>query len=251
VAVLDYESALIEQNRLLGQAIFSADLGTPVPTCPGWSLLQLLRHVGRGDRWAAHIVNTRSDGDLDPRTVPDGRPPDSLEGASAWLQASPRMVIEAVASVGPNASAGTFLGPRPAAWWIRRRLHEATVHRADATLAIGERYDLSPELAVDGIEEWLDRLSTELQTADKPALSDTETIGLSATDIGVTWSIVGLPNGIRWSRSLPDSPAQVSLAGPATDVFLALVRRRAAGEADVILDGDPGTWAQWLSRTPL
>jgi uncharacterized protein (TIGR03083 family) len=249
--MVDYESALIEQNRLLGEAIFTADLGTPVPTCPGWSLLQLMRHVGRGDRWAAHIINTGADGDLDPRTVPDGRPPDNVEGARAWLSASPRTVIEAVATVGPNAIAGTFLGPRPAAWWIRRRLHEATVHRADAILAIGERYDLSPELAVDGIEEWLDRLTTELAAAGEAALADTETISLSATDIGLTWTIVGLPHGIRWSHRLPAFRPQVSVAGPATSIFLALVRRSAAGAADVILEGDPGTWAQWLSRTPL
>jgi len=169
MAVLDYEAALIEQNQLLGDAIFSADLGTPVPTCPGWTLLQLMRHVGRGDRWAAHIINTGGPGDLDPRTVPDGRPPDDLGGARAWLQASPVTVIKAVGAVGPDTLASTFLGPRPAAWWIRRRLHEATVHRADAMLATGERYELSPELAADGIEEWLERLTAELRSADEPA----------------------------------------------------------------------------------
>jgi len=251
MAVLDYEAALIEQNQLLGDAIFSADLGTPVPTCPGWTLLQLMRHVGRGDRWAAHIINTGGPGDLDPRTVPDGRPPDDLGGARAWLQASPVTVIKAVGAVGPDTLASTFLGPRPAAWWIRRRLHEATVHRADAMLATGERYELSPELAADGIEEWLERLTAELRSADEPALSDTATISLTATDISVTWSIAGLPHGIQWSRSLPGSPAQARLAGPAADVFLALVRRRPAGEAGVLLEGDPGTWTQWLNRTPL
>jgi hypothetical protein len=47
---------MIEQNRMLGELLRGADWSVPVPTCPGWTLLQLLRHVGRGDRWAAQII---------------------------------------------------------------------------------------------------------------------------------------------------------------------------------------------------
>ena len=50
----------------------------------------------------------------------------------------------------------TFNGPKPAGWWIRRRVHEATVHRADAVLAVGGDYDLPAELAGDGISEWIE-----------------------------------------------------------------------------------------------
>jgi len=47
---MDYAAALIEQNRVLGELLRDADWSVPVPTCPDWTLLQLLRHVGRGDR---------------------------------------------------------------------------------------------------------------------------------------------------------------------------------------------------------
>ena len=57
---MDYAAALIEQNQLLGELLRDADWSTPVPTCPGWTLLQLLRHVGRGDRWAAQIITDRA-----------------------------------------------------------------------------------------------------------------------------------------------------------------------------------------------
>jgi hypothetical protein len=59
---VDYGAALIEQNRLLADVLLAADPATPVPTCPGWTLLQLLRHVGRGDRWAAQIIRERATG---------------------------------------------------------------------------------------------------------------------------------------------------------------------------------------------
>jgi hypothetical protein len=66
-----------------------------------------------------------------------------------------------VDAIGPGSEVSTFVGPKAAAWWIRRRLHEATVHRADAAIALGVPYELSAELAADGISEWLERLADE------------------------------------------------------------------------------------------
>ena len=54
-----------------------------------------------------------------------------------WLRSGPRLLLDAVDATGPQTPVWTFLGPRPAAWWIRRRLHETLVHRADAALALG------------------------------------------------------------------------------------------------------------------
>jgi hypothetical protein len=55
----------------------------------------------------------------------------------------------------PGAIVATFSGPRPARWWIRRLLHETTVHRAGAALAMREPFELGPEVAADGIDESL------------------------------------------------------------------------------------------------
>jgi hypothetical protein len=70
------------------------------------------------------------------------------------------VLLDAVSHVGgPEVIVATFSGPRPAQWWIRRLLHETTVHRADAALAVAEPYELAPEIAADGIDEWLGRLA--------------------------------------------------------------------------------------------
>jgi mycothiol maleylpyruvate isomerase-like protein len=53
-----HAAAFVEENELFAALAASADLATPVPTCPEWTLKQLFRHVGRGDRWAATIVRT-------------------------------------------------------------------------------------------------------------------------------------------------------------------------------------------------
>jgi uncharacterized protein (TIGR03083 family) len=247
---MDYVAALLEQNELFGELIRVADPSTPVPTCPGWTIQQLFRHVGRGDRWAAQIIRDRVEDYLDPRTVRDGRPPSDPGGAIEWLHGSARALVDAVAEVGEGTPVWTFLGPRPAAWWVRRRLHEATVHRADAALALGLRYDLAAPLAADGITEWLDRLAAERNGRSAP-LDTGVTLHLHATDdleSAGEWMIRGNEDGISWEHGHGKGTAAVR--GRAVDVLLALVRRRTAADADVQILGAQEVWTDWLNRTP-
>ena len=81
---MDFRAALLEQTRAFGEVIRSGDPSTPVQTCPGWTLNQLFRHVGRGHRWAAQIVAEHRAQPLDPRDVRDGKPPDDPDAAIAW-----------------------------------------------------------------------------------------------------------------------------------------------------------------------
>jgi uncharacterized protein (TIGR03083 family) len=244
--------ALIEQNDMLGELLRDADWSTPVPTCPGWSLSQLLRHVGRGDRWAAQMIADRMDSGLDPRAVRDGKPPADVPGALSWLSDSPRTLFAAVDAVGENTEVWTFLGPKPASWWVRRRLHEATVHRADAAIALDARYELPAELAADGIGEWLDRLVEEQALGRPPSLPAGTSLALRATDPDLatnTWTVHGGDTGVRWTDQPTD--ADVTLSGGTTDLFLAMVRRRSADDVDIRIDGDPALWHSWLELTPL
>jgi MDMPI C-terminal domain/Mycothiol maleylpyruvate isomerase N-terminal domain len=47
--------------------------GLAIPACPGWTLRQLVTHLGRAQRWAAEIVRTRSAEFIEFRAVPDAR----------------------------------------------------------------------------------------------------------------------------------------------------------------------------------
>jgi uncharacterized protein (TIGR03083 family) len=212
----------------------------------------LFRHVGRGDRWAAQIVRDRVEDYLDPRTVRDGKPPSDPDGAIEWLHGSAQAVVDAVAHVGEDTAVWTFLGPRPAAWWVRRRLHEATVHRADAALALGVGYDLAAPLAADGISEWLDRLAAERRDGSPAPLGTGATLHVHATDdLGSAgeWMIRGDQDGMSWEHG--HGKGTTAVRGRAVDLLLALLRRRPAADVRVQVIGAQEVWTNWLKRTPL
>jgi uncharacterized protein (TIGR03083 family) len=250
---VDYAAALLEQNRAFGEVIRTGDPSAPVPTCPGWSLSQLFRHVGRGDRWAAQIIADRLDQPLDPRAVEGGKPPPDPDDAILWLQGGAQRLIDAVEQAGPETPVWTFLGSRPAYWWVRRRLHEATVHRGDAALALGVDYTLHPELAADGISEWLERVASQAGRDSAPLpLNDGGSIHLHATDPGLgvagEWTIHADGGRITWSHG--HDKGTVALRGGAVDLLLAVVRRVPVADTDIAVFGDSGVWQSWLDLTP-
>lgn len=247
---VDFRATLLEETGALGDVIRGADPATPVPTCPGWTLQQLFRHVGRGHRWAAQIIAERSGEPPDPREVPHGKPPEDVDAAIQWLDDGAQLVLDAVDRVGTGTRVWTFIGARPAGWWIRRRVHEATVHRADAVLALGGDYDLTAELAADTVTEWID-LVTQLRAQPAP-LRRGLTLHLHATDDGLgptgEWTITHDEDGLRWSHD--HTKGEAALRGSATDLLLALTRRRATGDSRIEVFGDADVWTSWLNQTP-
>ncbi|WP_344647404.1 maleylpyruvate isomerase family mycothiol-dependent enzyme [Cryptosporangium japonicum] len=238
---MDHAAALVEQDRRFADILRGADLTTPVPTCPGWSLTQLLRHLGRGHRWAAQIIRERRVEPIDPRAVEGGKPPADAEGALEWVAGGGSVLLDAVA-LDPDAPVWTAVGPRPASWWIRRRLHESTVHRADAAIALGVPYPLAPELAADGVTEWVELL---VARGERP-VADGESLHLHATDVDAEWTLRGTASGLAFEPS--HTKATAALRGPATDLLLAITRRR--DDSALELFGDRAVWRTWLDRTP-
>lgn len=247
---MDLRATLLEQTDRFADLIAAGDPDTPVPTCPGWTLRDLGEHVGGGHRWAAQIIAERRSRALERRDVRDGRPPEDPDAADAWLRQSAQSILDAVDRVGSDARVWTFTGPRAAGFWIRRRLHEAVVHRFDAALAVGTQVELPPELAADTISEWIDLVS---QNRRAPvALDQGQSLHLHATDdrLGPTgeWTIVHDDQGVEWFHDHRKSA--VALRGPATGLLLAITRRTPAAESGVEILGDAGVWDAWLERTP-
>jgi len=140
----------------LAEILAAYDQSLPIPTCPEWTLRQLVTHVGRAHRWAAEITRTRSDAFIPFREVPDGKLPDDRAEQRAWLHAGAARIVDAVQEAGSDL-VWSFAGPTPAGFWIRRMAHETLVHRAHAQLAAGAEPEpvIEAEIAADAIDEWL------------------------------------------------------------------------------------------------
>ncbi len=251
---MDFAAALLEQNRAFGDVIGVADPSTPVPTCPGWNLDKLFRHVGRGDRWAAQIIADRMDRYLDPRSVEGGKPPAERKDAVSWLNGGAQRLIDALELTGPETPVWTFLGSRPANWWVRRRLHETAVHRADAELALGHDFTLAADVAADAISEWLERVAIQAGRDGQPLpLEAGHTLHLHATDPGLDadgeWTITAVRGQITWSHE--HGKGTVALRGGAVDLLLAILRRAPTADSAVTVLGNETVWQNWLDRTPL
>jgi uncharacterized protein (TIGR03083 family) len=252
-AAVDHAAALVEQNRLLAELFRQADPAVAVPTCPGWHLRKLVTHVGQGNRWAATIVGERSDSYVDIRSVAGGKPPADPDQVAAWLNDGVAALLAAVADVGADTPVWTFTGPQPARWWIRRRLHEATVHRADAALALGAEYVLPAGTAADGISEWLDLVAARPAASDPAPLAIGETLHLHATDSDAEldgageWLVHGEAVTVSWEHG--HSKGQVAVRGRAVDLLLAALRRIPADDGRVQVLGDAAIWQTWLERT--
>ncbi|MGE2715421.1 maleylpyruvate isomerase family mycothiol-dependent enzyme [Mycolicibacterium litorale] len=248
---MDFRAELLEQTNTFGELIATGDPDTPVATCGDWTLKQLFRHVGRGNRWAAQIVAERRCEPLDPREVRDGRPPEDPDRALQWLREGAQLLIHAVDGVGSGAKVWTFLGPRAAGWWIRRRVHEVAVHRADAALALGVPFDLPPELAADALSEWIELAAVQAGRRGQP-LEWGRSLHLHATDESLggvgEWMITSTDEGIDWSHE--HGKGDVAVRGPVTDLLLAVTRRRTLTDSGLEAFGKTAVWDRWLEHTP-
>ncbi|WP_024803303.1 maleylpyruvate isomerase family mycothiol-dependent enzyme [Nocardia sp. BMG51109] len=240
-------TALVAETSLLADLYRTEDPTTPIPTCPDWTLANLVAHVGGGHRWAAAMITDRATEFLEFAKVPNVRRPRDAEEADRWLRGSADIVVESVDATGPDVPVWTPFGDlRPAEWWVRRRLHESTAHRADALLALGRPVALAPELAADGLSELLGLIRMGSPRFQTP-LDEGTTVSLHATDTGDDWSIRRSDDGIDWEPTA--STGSVTVEAPAVELFLLLLRRIPADHPGLTVSGADKVLATWLERT--
>jgi uncharacterized protein (TIGR03083 family) len=239
----------------LAEALAEHDQSLRIPTCPEWTLRQLVTHVGRAHRWAAEITRTRSAAFIPFREVPDGRLPDDRTEQYAWLRAGAARIVGAVREAGGDL-VWTFTGPAPASFWIRRMAHETLVHRADAQLAAGTDPEpvIDAEVAADAIDEWLTLLTAGiLGNADDrtKALPAGAALHIHATDDGLggrgEWMIRYDADGLAVGPG--HGKGDAALTGPAATLLLVLMRRRPVSDPAVTAYGDSALVDGWLAAT--
>ena len=235
-----------EWTEQLATLLERADPGTPVPTCPEWTLVELSWHVGYAFRWMTTMGGPGASARGRRGATPGWRPPDDPAELPAWLREGAAELVGAVRSVGPSTPVWTWAGgPQPAEWWLQRMLYELVVHVADAALALGEPVTISPDLAAAGIDEWLAILPF-VHDDTIEALPAGRSMLLHARD-GGEWLLRGTPEGVAWERG--HVKADVAVRGDAGVLYLLLNRRLPADDPTVEIHGDRPVLDTWLAHT--
>jgi uncharacterized protein (TIGR03083 family) len=224
--------ARIEADTSLLADAAEGRLDAPVPSCPGWSVADLLWHLQVVQRFWAAVVGGRV---LDPSEIPEAlRPTDDAELVPG-LRSGVAQLIAALQSAGPNEPCWTWSTRKDAGFVVRHQVHEAAVHRWDGEHAVGRETPLDQAAAADGVEEFL-QFSTPFREEDAAPVGGR--LVLVATDVGLRWAVEEDAAGTaRWERiTEPGTDAAAVLQGPAADLLLYLHKRRPAAELDVAGD---------------
>jgi uncharacterized protein (TIGR03083 family) len=216
----------------LGAALAGIPLSTPIRGCPGWTAADLLYHVGEVHHFWCTIVAER-------RRSPDGyeepaRPAD--EQLLGWYAARNEALIDALTEAGDDTEVWTW-ADEPAdhnvGWVLRRMAQETAVHRWDAETAAGNDYEIEPEAASDGIDEFLFFF---LNTKGNPTPWD-GSVHIHCTDVAGEWLIVPDDND-QPLVSREHAKGAAALRGRAADLLLALWRRMGLDGIEVVGDAD-------------
>jgi uncharacterized protein (TIGR03083 family) len=230
-----YLDQLARNSDRLADAAAAAGVDAPVPTCPGWTVADLLEHVIRGDLWARTIVEQGKRGITD-RVLPEA-PADQPEGEALvpYFRTGAKALVDALASIDSSTPVWTFgAHDRTAAFWQRRRAQETAVHRVDAESAAGETTPVDAELAVDGVDEFLVVFLPRL--ADRFGDVGDGTLHFHCIDADGEW-LVAMRDG-QPTITREHAKGDVAARGTASDLVLFLWGRVPIDSLEVFGDAD-------------
>jgi uncharacterized protein (TIGR03083 family) len=240
VEVAQHVAELRRQGDLLGEAAARTGLDEPIPTCPDWTMRNLLQHVGDVHRWAAaHIAERRALGIRDVAGIAGPLPDD--DDLLGWFRDGHAALVRTLESADPDVQCWTFLpAPSPLAFWARRQAHETAIHRADAESPGGRFTPFDPAFAVDGVNELVRGFL--VRAAGDPLGEPTWLLRVRATDTGDEWLA---RVGDQAIDVLADGgePADCTVATTASDLHLFLWNRLPAERVSV--EGDASLLDRW------
>ena len=241
---LDEHLAAVEVSggQLAGFAR-QAGLDARVPTCPAWTVDELVAHQAMVHRWAtAHVRGDEPDAVLTQtqvlETVPD---------LVRYYDEGLGHLIAALRDAPPDLEAMTFLkdAPAPREFWARRQAHETTIHMVDAQSALLGRVPSTDEAGISSAfaADELDELLRGFFTRGKSKLFDGKPFVavVAADDIDRRW-VLRVDERLSVDAGEDDvDDADARLSGSAVALYLALWNR--GDEIDV--RGRPDVLDRW------
>lgn len=230
VRVFDYIDIIRSESARFASLTRDVAKSSQVPSCPGWSISDLVWHLAEVQYFWASVV----EGQLDsPESVATLERPDDTELSSLFDMQSARLLAALHARSPDDTCWSWYDAGHSVGWVMRRQAHEALIHRVDAELAAGKLTPLDEDLAADGVDEIL---TTMLDTGDIPDWSRFEPSGATA--------VLATPTN-RWEMDLGRFTGTSPSSGTTYD-DPALLLRPIRETASVMITGSAADLDLWL-----
>ena len=158
---IDYVDQITKSTLGLVELVKVTPKDMEVPTCPGWSLWDLLDHVAKVQKRAALRIGRSKDVEAQPDS-----PSSNLDEVISRSTSALEELTAGFGSAGDGAECWNWTGSNQTVGWMKRRqAQEVTIHHFDALLTsnpdedvrvLVEKAQITPELAKDGIEEYFE-----------------------------------------------------------------------------------------------
>jgi len=235
----EYVRTLRTHTDAVAAAASGAALDATVPSCPEWTVYELLAHLGRHHRWvAANLDRAPADG---PAPAADQEAPPQGAAVVGWIEQGSAALADRLLAVEPTTPCWTWTDDdRTARFWARRTAHETAMHRWDLQAAVGAPEPFGPALAADAIDEYLSIIA-RIGAGD----GDGGSIHLHASDAEGEWLLRLDDAGMQLTRE--HAKGDVAVRGPASDLLLVVSGRRPTSTVELF--GDAAVFDRWRQAT--
>jgi uncharacterized protein (TIGR03083 family) len=222
----------------------SLALDEAIPTCPGWTVIDLGEHLGVIHRWAEELVRLRS-----PKRIARA----SLENrdvvSPGWIEEGGRRLVETLRVADPDDEMWAWGLDQHVRFWSRRQLHETMVHRMDLEIAAHVEPEASSTVALDAIDEYLSNIEKVGKYSPELSLlrGRGEILAFRDSESGRLWSITLGEEG--FSVSHHEGHFDAELVGSPVHLLLAILRRREVDQGGVSVTGDRALVDYWLAHS--
>ncbi|MEV8532541.1 maleylpyruvate isomerase family mycothiol-dependent enzyme [Streptomyces sp. NPDC051211] len=264
---MDYISVFRSETsafqRAVGRAVGAGEGAPLVPSCPGWSVSDLVGHLGGVHRYVAHILREgtteapdHTDLSLyglpaDPAVlaawpIPDRAPnlgPVPVE-LTEWFAEGALALEEQFRAHGSQLPVWTWSAEQSSGFWLRIQAIEAALHRWDAEGVTDAPAPVDTGLAVDAVGHTFEVMAPFRRAVKQAPPGLGERYRFRQTDGNGDWTVRFEGDQVRFD----EGPADAELAGTASELMLFLWNRIPA--SDLEADGDPTYFERYFELVP-
>ena len=215
---MNHVEEIARSSARIAELLTAENYQKKVPSCPEWTLLDLVTHIGEVQEFWSHCIQ---EGNISAPWQGEVKGADSHLDAAEHLRYQTKLLIDAIQCTPSTAPCWT--------WWeepltvsavARHQVQEAEVHRWDAELTVAAPSPIPLEIAVDAISEFLQVRRSTIENLKLPQ------IHLVASEVNSEWHLGDSATG------------NIRIVGLASDLILFLSGRCLIEKFEVSGDSD-------------